>query len=80
MRHIYYALLTKEAGAMTKEIEALKVRADGARSLYRCGQITRKEAEAEIKPYADEFNRKSREIAKKYGQRPRLFSLASYLR
>lgn len=65
---------------MTREIEELKMRADGARSLYRTGQITRKEALADIQPYADAFNNKSRELAKKYGQRPRLFSVASYLR
>lgn len=65
---------------MTKEIETLKMKADGARSLYRCGRITRKEAMEDIQPYADAFNEKSKEIAKKYGMRPKLFSVASYLR
>jgi len=54
--------------------------ADLARSLYRGGQISRIEAEEEIRPYAEAFNAKSRELAKKYGQRPRLFSITSYLR
>lgn len=71
---------TKEAGAMMKGIEELKMRADQARSLYRCGHITRREAEEDIRPYAEAFNTKSKEIAKKYGQRARLFSITSYLR
>lgn len=65
---------------MMKGIEEMKVRADQARSLYRCGQISRKEAEEDIRPYAEAFNAKSRELARKYGQRARLFSITSYLR
>ena len=56
---------------MLKAIEEMKDRADLARSLYRGGQISRIEAEEEIRPYAEAFNAKSRELAKKYGQRPR---------
>ena len=65
---------------MLKASEERKDRADLARSLYRGGQISRIEAEEEIRPYAEAFNAKSRELAKKYGQRPRLFSITSYLR
>ena len=73
-------LWQKEADAMMKGIEEMKMRADHARSQYRIGQISRKEAEQEIQPYAEAFNAKSRELAKKYGQRARLFSITSYLR
>lgn len=65
---------------MLKEIEELKTRAEGARSLYRAGQITRTEVKEAVAPYEEAFNSKSRELAKKYGQRPRLFSLTSFLR
>lgn len=41
---------------------------------------TREEAVERIKPYADAFNAKSKEIAKKYHQKPGRFSLAAYLR
>ena len=48
--------------------------------MYRLGAITREEAAERIKPYADAFNAKSKEIAKKYHQKPGRFSLAAYLR
>lgn len=65
---------------MDSKIAGMKARADCARSLYRMGQISRQEAKKEIAPYAAAFDAKSRELAEKYGQRPKLFSLAAYLR
>lgn len=65
---------------MNPEIKALKDTAENARMMYRLGAITREEAAERIKPYADAFNAKSKEIAKKYNQRPSRFSLAAYLR
>ena len=65
---------------MSETIEQMKMNADHARALYRVGHISRKEAEESIAPYAEAFNSKSRELARKYGQRPRLFSVTSYLR
>lgn len=50
------------------------------RVLYRLGKITQEEAKKRIAPYAELFNSKSRELAKKYGQRPKLFSFAGFMR
>lgn len=55
--------------------EALNIK-----TLYKIGTISREEAKERIKPYADRFNKKSVEIAKKYGQKPQLFSFASFMR
>lgn len=65
---------------MNPEIKALKDTAENARMMYRLGAITREEAARRIQLYADAFNAKSKEIAKKYNQRPGRFSLAAYLR
>lgn len=51
-----------------------------ARTLYRSGAISRAEAMAMMAGYIEEFNAKSRELAKKYGQRPRLFSFSAFCR
>lgn len=65
---------------MNQDIERLKVEAEGARVLYRAGRISRAEAMEAIGPYAEAFNKKSKELAKKYGQRPRLFQVSSFFR
>lgn len=51
-----------------------------ARAMYNAGQITREEAKQMIAPYAARFNAASKCIAKKYGMRPKRFSLAAFLR
>lgn len=51
-----------------------------ARILYNEGKITREEAKQMIAPYAMKFNEASERIAKKYGMRPKRFSLSSFLR
>jgi len=51
-----------------------------AADMYKTGQITREAAIERIKPYADAFNAKSAEIAKKYNQKPKKFSMAGFLR
>ncbi|MBQ6554473.1 MAG: hypothetical protein IJR45_01020 [Firmicutes bacterium] len=65
---------------MTDEIATLKQQADEAKVLYRLGHITRAEAEKMIAPYKEAFNKKSKEIAAKYNMRPKLFSVAAFLR
>lgn len=54
--------------------------ANEIRYLYRTNQITREEAKERIKPFEEYFNVKSKEIAKKYKQRPKLFSFSSFMR
>lgn len=58
----------------------LKERADKARSLYRSNLINREEAIEQIEPFIQAYNKKSKEIAKKYGQRPKTISIISFLR
>jgi hypothetical protein len=65
---------------MTTEMLQLKERAEKARTLYRLGHITREEAVKECTPYLNEFNRKAVEIAKKYKQRPKKITFASFIR
>ena len=47
---------------------------------YRAGIITRDEAKERIKPYADAFNKKSKELAKKYNVRAQKFSFNAFMR
>lgn len=65
---------------MKAEVKVLKENAEKARSLYRMGAITREEAKKDIKPYVDAVNNKSKEIAKKYNQRPRLIDIYGFMR
>lgn len=65
---------------MNQFILELKANADEAKYAYKSGQISRQMAAERIKPYINEFNIKSTEIAKKYGMKPKLTSLAAYLR
>lgn len=50
------------------------------RFMYQSGQITREEAKSFLEPFIKEFNQKSLEIAKKYNQKPKLFSFTSFVR
>lgn len=65
---------------MTIEMEALKRRAEEGRTLYRQGVISRDEAKKMVIPYIEAFNKKSAEIAKKYGMRPKKISFAIFMR
>ena len=58
----------------------LYIKAQEIRVLYRCGEISRDEAKKLIKPYADYFNAKSIELAKKYNQRPKKFNFNAFMR
>lgn len=61
-------------------MEKAKQAAFEARMLYKTGRITREEAKEMTAEYATIFNAKSRELARKYGQRPKLFSFAAFMR
>lgn len=65
---------------MNKEIEVLKRVAESSKVLYQRNVISREEAKADINPYIDAFNKRSVEIAKKYGMRPMKISFAKYVR
>ena len=62
--------------ALTEILGKAKMAAD----MYKTGQITREAAIEAIKPYAEVFNAKSAEIAKKYNRKPKKFSIAGFLR
>lgn len=58
----------------------LKMRADAAKANLYLGAITYDEAKEAVKPYVEAFNKKSKEIAKKYNQRPRTITVSKFLR
>ncbi len=62
------------------DVKELKMKADMAKANLRLGIITYEEAKEAIQPYIKAFNKKSKEIAKKYNQRPRTITAASFLR
>jgi hypothetical protein len=65
---------------MNDEVRILKNEAEKARVLLRSGIIDLTEAKVKVKPYIDLVNKKSKEIAKKYNQRPRMVTTSSFLR
>lgn len=65
---------------MTDEIQTLREKAECAKIGYMAGEISREEAASLIKPYADAFNEKSKELARKYHLRPQRFSIAAFFR
>lgn len=48
--------------------------------LYNSGKVTREEALSHITPYIEQYNKKSAEVAKKYGVKPKKISFASFIR
>ena len=46
----------------------------GLGQAIRCNQVTYREAEIMAQPYLEVMNAKSREIAKKYGKKPTIFT------
>lgn len=66
---------------MSKEqLDELKVIAEHYRWLYNTGQCSREQAKENIMPYLNAVNEKSKEIAKKYKQRPRKVDFAAFIR
>ena len=65
---------------MDEKIQELKLIAENARYLYTIGHITREEAKNDIMPYINAINKKAKELAKKYNQKPKLVSFNSFCR
>lgn len=61
-------------------IEALRQQAEKYKSMYKLNLCTREEAKNNIQPYLDELNKKSKELAKKYNQKPKKINFSSYVR
>lgn len=65
---------------MSEEVLKMKDKAYKAKMNLIHGEISYSEAVEMVKPYIDEVNKKSIEIAKKYGMKPKKTSVRSYLR
>ena len=65
---------------MKEEIMELKQKAENAKYLYRTNAISRETAKEEIMPYIEAYNQKSLEIAKKYNQKAKKLTFASFVR
>ena len=65
---------------MKEETKALKEAAERGRQLYRLSLIEQSEAKKMVTPYLDAVNKKSVELAKKYGLKPRKVQFRSYVR
>ena len=65
---------------MDAEIKKLKDRADKSRILYKKNLISREEAESNIMPYINEYNRRTNAIARKYKMSPKYIKFQSYIR
>ncbi|ODD23709.1 hypothetical protein BB699_04365 [Listeria monocytogenes] len=65
---------------MREDIQRLKDKAHTAKMKYHRNLIDRETAKKQIIPYAEAFNTRSKEIAKKYNQKPKLLSVAAFLR
>lgn len=66
---------------MSREaINLLKLKADEAKAKLFLGVIDYEEAKKEAAPYIEAFNNKSKEIAKKYNQRPKMLNVAGFFR
>jgi len=65
---------------MTEETKNLKLTANEAKFNYMTGKISRDEAIKLIKPYLQAVNEKSKEMAKKFGLRPKMVSVNGFMR
>lgn len=65
---------------MVASVKELKDKAERGRNLYRMGIIDRNEAKQAIEPYIIAVNERSKELAKKYNQRPRLTNFNAFVR
>lgn len=63
-----------------EEFKKAKEKALRARFLYNTGQINFKEAEEMMEDFKQIFNKRSAEIAKKYNQKPKKFSVKMFIR
>ncbi|MEK5205211.1 hypothetical protein NST55_28625 [Bacillus sp. FSL R10-2789] len=65
---------------MEPKMKALSIQAEKARTLYHLKQISRDEAKKEIMPFIEMFNEKSKQIAKKFNQSPKLTTFSNFTR
>ena len=65
---------------MKEETLKLKQKAEEYRFLYQTNQITREIAKDNIIPYINAINKKAKEIAKKYNQKPKEVTFITFIR
>jgi len=63
-----------------KTLEELREHAHYVREQYRAGLINRGKAKDLLEEYIEAFDKKAKDIAEKYGQRPKKFNLGEFLR
>lgn len=61
-------------------IDILRNTAETYRYLYRKGVCSRDVAKLNIQPYLDIANERSKELAKKYNQKPQIIKFYGYVR
>lgn len=65
---------------LNNEVSMIKDRAEKARMLYRSGDMSFEDVKQVVGPYTTAVERRSKELAKKYGMRPQRFNLKAWLR
>ena len=63
-----------------QKFEKLRQDAHYIREEYRAGLINRGQAKERLAEYIEAYEEKTKEIAKKYGQKPKKFNLGEFLR
>lgn len=65
---------------MKAEVKELRDTAEKGKMLYRASQISIEEAKQMVMPYLNAVNKRAKELAKKYNQRPRSVNFYSFVR
>lgn len=65
---------------MTDEVKRLRMKAEEGRALYRAGEIEIKEAKEMVMPYLNAVNRRAKELAVKFGMKPKKVNFYSFVR
>lgn len=65
---------------MSEEVKILRDQADKGRMLYRASQIEIGEAKEMVMPYLNAVNERSKELAGKFGMKPKKVSFYAFVR
>lgn len=65
---------------MTDEVKMMQQQAEEGRSLYRMGEIQVDEAKEMVMPYLNAVNKRAKELAVKFGMKPKKVNFYSFVR
>ena len=65
---------------MSEEVKILRERADKGRMLYRSNQIKIDEAKEMVMQYLNAVNKRAKELAVKFGMKPKKVNFYSFVR